>query len=92
LVNSEFDIRYSPFSAARVSGTKRTEVMVLERRSPSRLSEGERVDLSLRLRREAREAMEQGSLFHAWMECIEWLEEGEPPRGHEAGVQIRLTS
>jgi len=50
----------------------------LDRRSPSQLEGGAQVQLALWLRLEAAEAMDRGSLLHAWFELIEWLEVGEP--------------
>jgi ATP-dependent exoDNAse (exonuclease V) beta subunit len=53
----------------------------LDRRSPSQLEGGGRVRLADRLRIDAAEAMDRGSLIHAWFERIEWLEAGEPDDG-----------
>jgi len=50
----------------------------LERRSPSKLEGGQKVDLGRRLRLETSAAMTAGTLIHAWLEQIAWLEDGEP--------------
>ena len=50
----------------------------LDRRSPSQLEGGGRVRLADRLRIDAAEAMDRGSVIHAWFELIEWLDTGEP--------------
>lgn len=48
----------------------------LDRRSPSGLEGGATVDLARRLRLDTSSAMARGSLFHAWFEAIEWLDDG----------------
>lgn len=50
----------------------------LERRSPSQLEGGPRVDLALRLRLDTSAALDRGTLVHAWFEQIRWLEDGLP--------------
>ena len=50
----------------------------LDRRSPSQLEGGTRVDLRSRLRLDTGDALVRGSLVHAWFEQIEWIEEGLP--------------
>ncbi len=50
----------------------------LERRSPSQLEGGPRVDLRERLRLDGGEALGRGTLIHAWFEQITWLEDGRP--------------
>ena len=50
----------------------------LQRRSPSELEGGPRVNLAGRLRLDTTEALDRGSLVHAWFEQIEWLEDGLP--------------
>jgi len=50
----------------------------LERRSPSKLEGGTRVDLAERLRLDSAVGMARGTLVHAWLELIEWLESGVP--------------
>lgn len=60
----------------RSSGERRRRG--LDRRSPSSLEGGTQVDLSKRLRLETARATSRGSLFHAWLECIEWLDGGMP--------------
>jgi ATP-dependent exoDNAse (exonuclease V) beta subunit len=50
----------------------------LEHRSPSGLEGGGLVRLARHFRPQGDEAMDRGSLSHAWFECIGWLEDGEP--------------
>ncbi|MHB1034565.1 MAG: UvrD-helicase domain-containing protein [Pirellulales bacterium] len=50
----------------------------LERKSPSQLEGGSQVRLAHRLRLDTREALDRGTLMHAWFEQIGWLEDGEP--------------
>jgi len=50
----------------------------MERVSPSGLEGGRRVQLAATLNVEAGAALERGSVMHAWMEQIEWLEDGLP--------------
>jgi len=50
----------------------------LERRSPSALEGGSRVDLAGRMRLDTSVALDRGTLMHAWYELIEWLEDGPP--------------
>jgi ATP-dependent helicase/nuclease subunit A len=50
----------------------------LQHRSPSGLEGGGRVRLARHLRPHRDEALDRGSLSHAWFECIGWLEDGEP--------------
>mgnify|MGYP005839793677 CR=1 FL=1 len=63
-------IRLAPRAARRGRG--------LDRISPSALEGGRLVDLAQRLRLDTSAALERGSLIHAWLEQIEWLDEGEP--------------
>ena len=56
-----------PSSAARRRG--------LDRRSPSKLEGGTKVDLTQRLRLDSAAGMARGTLVHAWLEqYVEWLE------------------
>ncbi len=50
----------------------------LDRRSPSQLEGGDRVNLASRLRLDTAKALDRGTLMHAWFEQIEWLEDGQP--------------
>lgn len=50
----------------------------LDRRSPSQLEGGARVELAQHLRLEGAEAAQRGTILHAWFEQIEWLDQGEP--------------
>jgi ATP-dependent exoDNAse (exonuclease V) beta subunit len=48
----------------------------LDRRSPSQLEGGPRVNLASRLQLDTSGAADRGTLVHAWFEQIAWLEEG----------------
>lgn len=50
----------------------------LDRRGPSQLEGGPQVQLAQRLRLDAGQALDRGSILHAWFELIEWLDDGEP--------------
>jgi len=50
----------------------------LDLRAPSQLEGGPQVQLGQRLRLDAGQAMDRGSVLHAWFELIEWLDDGEP--------------
>lgn len=50
----------------------------LERRAPSTLDATRGVRLADRLRLEPIEALDRGSVLHAWFELIEWLDDGPP--------------
>ncbi|HEX4000144.1 MAG TPA: UvrD-helicase domain-containing protein [Pirellulales bacterium] len=52
----------------------------LDRRSPSKLEGGMKVDLAQRLQLESAAGMARGTLVHGWLESIEWLENGRPDR------------
>jgi ATP-dependent exoDNAse (exonuclease V) beta subunit len=52
----------------------------LDHRSPSRLEGGGRVSLAQHLRTERGEALDRGTLLHAWFQQITWLEDGRPDR------------
>jgi len=61
----------------------------LDRRSPSQLEGGPRVDLALRMRTD-RAALDRGTLLHGWFEQIEWLDDGEPDEATLRRVAERL--
>jgi ATP-dependent exoDNAse (exonuclease V) beta subunit len=46
--------------------------------TPSDLTQGDRVDLAALLRVEPSRALARGSLLHAWLAMIEWVEDGIP--------------
>lgn len=50
----------------------------LDRRTPSKLEGGTRIDLAERLRLDSSASMARGTLIHAWLELIEWLDNGLP--------------
>jgi len=50
----------------------------LERRSPSQLEGGTSVSLAQRLQLDTGQAFQRGTLIHAWLQEIEWLDDGEP--------------
>ncbi len=62
-----------------------------DRRSPSGLEGGGQVDLAARLRLEAVEALDRGTLMHAWFEQIEWLDDGVPDDATLGQVAERLS-
>ncbi|HQU45438.1 MAG TPA: 3'-5' exonuclease, partial [Pirellulales bacterium] len=49
----------------------------LERESPSELARAAHVDLATRMLLESAQAVNRGSVFHAWFEQIEWLDGAE---------------
>ena len=51
---------------------------LLPRRAPSDLEGGGKFDLRSILRTGGRAGMEEGALIHAWLECVEWMEDGLP--------------
>ena len=53
----------------------------LERRSPSQLEGGRCVSLVQRMRLDSSQALDRGSVMHAWFEAIEWLDGQRPDRG-----------
>jgi ATP-dependent exoDNAse (exonuclease V) beta subunit len=65
-------------TATLVASSPPHAVRGLGRESPSSLEGGRHVDLRNRLRLGNAPALERGSLFHAWFELIEWLDDGEP--------------
>jgi ATP-dependent exoDNAse (exonuclease V) beta subunit len=50
----------------------------LDRRSPSQLEGGPRVDLASQLRLGDASRLERGTLLHAWFQEIEWLDDARP--------------
>jgi len=50
----------------------------LDRRSPSQLEGGPRVDLARRIRLEPSESLARGTVIHEWFEQIGWIEDGLP--------------
>jgi len=50
----------------------------LDRRSPSHLEGGPRVELASRLRFDTSDARQRGTVMHAWFEQVGWLEDGPP--------------
>lgn len=67
---ARFAIALAPLADRRRRG--------LRRESPSELARGARVDLALRLQLKLSEATTRGSVFHAWFERIEWLDDLKP--------------
>jgi ATP-dependent exoDNAse (exonuclease V) beta subunit len=63
-------ILLAPTSAQRQRG--------LERTSPSKLEGGARLKASCALAPRAGEATRVGTLLHAWLQRVEWLEDGTP--------------
>ncbi|HUG90025.1 MAG TPA: PD-(D/E)XK nuclease family protein, partial [Planctomycetaceae bacterium] len=63
-------IRLAEASARRTRG--------LERHSPSGLQGGTVVRLEQRLFTQPSTAADRGTLWHAWLEQVEWLDDGEP--------------
>ena len=62
----------------RLAAAPRRPSRGLERRSPSQLEGGRRVDLARRLQLHGAESRNRGTLLHAWFEQIRWLEDGVP--------------
>ena len=50
----------------------------LDRRSPSQLEGGPRVNLARQLRLDGSPQLDRGTLLHAWFQQIEWLDDGRP--------------
>jgi ATP-dependent helicase/nuclease subunit A len=61
----------------------------LPRRSPSELAGGSRVELAPRLSLESRGASE-GTVVHAWLERLRWVEDGLPPAAELFAIARRL--
>lgn len=66
----------------------------LERRLPSQLEGGRQVGLAQRMRLDAAQSLDRGSLMHAWFEAIEWLDTQRPNRGEleKLGQSVILTA
>ena len=79
-----FQIALAPLAGRRRRG--------LERQNPSELAHAARVDLALRLQLERGPATNRGTLFHAWFEQIEWLDDGPPPEAALRAVAKKLGS
>ncbi|HVX60226.1 MAG TPA: UvrD-helicase domain-containing protein [Pirellulales bacterium] len=62
----------------------------LDRQSPSGLEGGETVDLAYLMRLDAAGALERGTVFHAWFEQIEWLDDGAPAEATLNDAALRL--
>jgi len=77
-------IRLAPLPARRVRG--------LERTSPSALEGGCRLAGAQVLKPQSETGSHIGTLFHAWMEQIEWLDGGSPSREVLWQVERRLRS
>ena len=67
---------------------ERARASRLQRRSPSAMEGGRRLDLREAMRMPEAASLERGTLMHAWFEAIEWIEDGRPDDG--ALVQIAL--
>ena len=50
----------------------------LDRRSPSQMEGGPRVNLARQLRFDVSPRRDRGTLLHAWFQQIEWLDDGRP--------------
>ncbi|HEY5869162.1 MAG TPA: UvrD-helicase domain-containing protein [Candidatus Tectomicrobia bacterium] len=64
----------------------------LERVRPWQAVEGPGVRLADRMRPGASQAMARGALLHAWLEHIEWLDDGEPAEDMLRSVAHNFTS
>ncbi len=62
----------------------------LDRQSPSGLEGGEMLDLAYLLRLDSSGALERGTVFHAWFEQIEWLDDGLPDDSALQDVALKL--
>lgn len=62
----------------------------LQRLGPSALEGGGQVYLPHRLRLEPADALDRGALLHAWMQQLEWLEDGVPSEAALRQVAIQL--
>ncbi|MGD9126112.1 MAG: UvrD-helicase domain-containing protein, partial [Planctomycetia bacterium] len=63
-----------------------------EHTSPSKLEGGNRVRLAERLRSDPgrRNALQEGTVLHAWFETITWLDQGTPDRERLREIALRL--
>lgn len=68
---------------------ERTRAARLQRRAPSALEGGQRLDLGQALRITDGIALERGTLLHAWFEAIEWLDDGRPDEATLLAVAAR---
>lgn len=81
---SKFKIDLAPLAGRRRRG--------LDRQNPSELARAGHVDLALRMRLERGSATDRGTLFHAWFEQIEWLDDGLPNKEELRAVARKLGS
>ncbi len=75
-------IRFASMPQGRQRGLRRV--------APSRLEERPSVRLSSSLKSVSGRALERGTLFHAWFEQIEWLDDGPPDAQKLRRVAARL--
>jgi ATP-dependent exoDNAse (exonuclease V) beta subunit len=70
-----------PSTAERIEFRTAPRRRMIERRSPSSEEGGQRIDLGFALGEGALAAREKGSVVHAWLEAVEWLDPSphEPP-------------
>lgn len=80
--SATFNVALAPSQQRRKRG--------LDRQSPSGLEGGETVDLAYLMRLDSAGALERGTLFHAWFEQIEWLDDGAPDDAILNDVAARL--
>ena len=80
-----------PFAVELAQSGKRRRG--LERQSPSELARAAKTDLATRMLLEGGQAVNRGSVFHAWFEQIEWLDDGEPSEAtlREIGLKSGAT-
>ncbi|MEN6557788.1 MAG: UvrD-helicase domain-containing protein, partial [Thermoguttaceae bacterium] len=71
-------VQEPPSKSVRLATSQNQAGRRLDRRSPSELEGGSRVDLARRLRWDTTTRLERGSLLHAWFQEIEWLDCGRP--------------
>ncbi|HEX5447207.1 MAG TPA: UvrD-helicase domain-containing protein, partial [Pirellulales bacterium] len=81
-LRESFRIELAPLAAQRRRG--------LERQNPSELARGAHVDLALRLQLDRVAATDRGTVFHAWFEQIEWLDDGPPDAAGLRAVAKKL--
>jgi hypothetical protein len=67
-----------PTEDNRIRLANRPRSRRLPRRTPSQLEGGSHVDVRYLLRLDTRAAMRRGSIMHAWLEQIAWLDDGVP--------------
>jgi hypothetical protein len=78
------EVKLRPASPQRKRG--------LDRRSPSGLEGGAKIDLAHRLRLDTSYVMNRGTLFHAWFEEIEWLDDGVPDEQRLRAIAAQYVS